>query len=88
MALTAAPVQALQSCLLPKSYVATLRRKGFVGDERFSRVAALLGCASLAQRHVAVLRRSSRDAREAIRQCLRENRTMPVLQALPEDEPQ
>ena len=26
-----------------------------------------------------------REAREAIRQCLRENRTMPVLQALPED---
>ena len=29
--------------------------------------------------------KSIRDAREAIRQCLRENRTMPVLQALPED---
>ena len=29
--------------------------------------------------------RSLRDAREAIRQCLRENRTMPVLQALPEE---
>ena len=29
--------------------------------------------------------RNSRDARDAIRQCLRENRTMPVLQALPED---
>ena len=28
---------------------------------------------------------SGREAREAIRQCLRENRTMPVLQALPED---
>ena len=32
-----------------------------------------------------VSRKSIRDAREAIRQCLRENRTMPVLQALPED---
>ena len=32
-----------------------------------------------------VCMKSIRDAREAIRQCLRENRTMPVLQALPED---
>lgn len=33
----------------------------------------------------AVCLMSIRDAREAIRDCLRENRTMPVLQALPED---
>ena len=86
MALAKDPVQALQRCLLPKSHVAKPRQKQFVGDERFcSRVLALLCCASGGQRRVAVVRRSSRDAREAIRQCLRENRTMPVLQALPED---